>query len=403
MITSDYGFFVDNYVGTYHILDHHGNAMLVSEEFHPARDGEKKLIKKRLFCDDFKTNRYLLLDLANIDISKDSEILDFCNKYGLPYSSAKINDQQPGYYIMGLECPETVYQSWDPYYRNDTMSIKEFCRHVSTAKRMMQIKYELENKDKNPLNMLQYLLPLLLYDRVDLYEFNDDDPERHTLTTSFQYYFLSVCHKRHPLNGKLAVDLFHFRREIHDISNKQNKVYINEELYRLLQNPYIQKLYDLIIAVCTLDTIALNQIEYDEFFNLKIPADLDISKELQQIMYDVAPFVLADSINELMQQVHPQMTPTENGEFDVDWNFNFQFEGFCMELLLMISSKNMLKKCKNPTCEKFFSPNEGHLDRIYCSHRCGSLVAKRRQRIKDRENPNRLREKPRFESRKKNK
>ena len=102
MITSDYGFFVDNYVGTYHILDHHGNAMLVSEEFHPARDGEKNLIKKRLFCDDFKTNRYLLLDLANIDISKDSEILDFCNKYGLPYSSAKINDQQPGYYIMRL-------------------------------------------------------------------------------------------------------------------------------------------------------------------------------------------------------------------------------------------------------------------------------------------------------------
>lgn len=46
MITSDRGFFVDNYVGTYRIVDDNGNAILVSEEFHPAREGEKKTNKK---------------------------------------------------------------------------------------------------------------------------------------------------------------------------------------------------------------------------------------------------------------------------------------------------------------------------------------------------------------------
>lgn len=400
MITSDRGFFVDNYVGTYRIVDDNGNAILVSEEFHPAREGEKKLIKKRLFCDDFKTNQYLLVDLANIDTSKDAEILDFCNRYGLPYSSAKINDQQPGYYIMGIDFTEEAYAAWNPYYRNDTMTKSEFCRHVSTAKRMMQIKYELESKEKKPLDMLKYLLPLLLYDRFALYNFDGDDPECHTPTTAFQYYFLSVRHKSKTTQGKLAIDLLDFCSEIQAIGKNQNKVYIDKELSHLLRKPYIQKLYNLIIEVCKLDTAALNQMEYDEFFSLTVPFDLDIPQELQQIMYDVAPFVLADSINELMHQVHPQMTPTANGEFNVDWNFNFQFEGFCMELLLMISSKNMLKKCKNPTCEKFFTPNEGHLDRMYCSHRCGSLVAKRRQRMKDKENPDRPRNKPGFASRK---
>lgn len=46
MITSDRGFFVDNYVGIYRIVDDNGNAILVSKEFHPAREGEKKANKK---------------------------------------------------------------------------------------------------------------------------------------------------------------------------------------------------------------------------------------------------------------------------------------------------------------------------------------------------------------------
>lgn len=113
----------------------------------------------------------------------------------------------------------------------------------------MQIKYELESKEKKPLDMLKYLLPLLLYDRFALYNFDGDDPECHTPTTAFQYYFLSVRHKSKTTQGKLAIDLLDFCSEIQAIEKNQNKVYIDKELSRLLRKPYIQKLYNLIIEV----------------------------------------------------------------------------------------------------------------------------------------------------------
>ena len=48
MITSDIGFWVDNYVGTYQIIESEGKKYIASKEFHPARNGEAELKKKRL-------------------------------------------------------------------------------------------------------------------------------------------------------------------------------------------------------------------------------------------------------------------------------------------------------------------------------------------------------------------
>ena len=47
MITSDIGFWVDNYVGTYQIIESEGKKYIASKEFHPARNGETELKKKR--------------------------------------------------------------------------------------------------------------------------------------------------------------------------------------------------------------------------------------------------------------------------------------------------------------------------------------------------------------------
>jgi len=400
MITSDIGFKVVNYVGTYHLVDDNGVIRIVSKEFHPSRKEEQALNSKILFSDNFKTNEYITVELANINIKKDQEILDFCNKYGLPYSSVKVQEVNPGYNIWGLPVSEQEYAQFDPYYRQDTMSHFEFCRHVSTAKRMMQVKHEIESSEKNPVTMLKYLFPLLLYDRIGLYDFNEGDPERHSKTMEFQYYYLNVINRRKMNDHNPMLDLFEFCSEIQGLAKGTNKVPLGDDDITLLKNPFVNKLYRFIIEVMKLNTKFLNSVTRDEFFNITLPDNVEISTELKNLMYDIAPTVLSDSINELLCLVHPKMEYS-NASFHVDWDFNFLFEGFSMELLLMLSSSNMLKKCQNPTCEKFFTPNNGHMDKMYCSHRCGSLVAKRNQRIKDKLDPNRPRLEPGFKSRKK--
>lgn len=41
MITSDIGFWVDNYVGTYQIIESEGKKYIASKEFHPASKNER--------------------------------------------------------------------------------------------------------------------------------------------------------------------------------------------------------------------------------------------------------------------------------------------------------------------------------------------------------------------------
>lgn len=83
----DRGFFVDNYVGHYHMQDHKGEKYIVSEEQRFSQDDKHKLQKKRIFEFDNRDYEYIYMELANVDIMSDKAILDYCNKYGLPHSS----------------------------------------------------------------------------------------------------------------------------------------------------------------------------------------------------------------------------------------------------------------------------------------------------------------------------
>ena len=93
----DRGFNVDNYVGTYHIEDNEtiGARMIVSEEFNRPTCDEIPLKKKQIFSFD-SSDKFLFLELANLNISRDEDILSYCNKYGLPYSSQVCTDAELG-------------------------------------------------------------------------------------------------------------------------------------------------------------------------------------------------------------------------------------------------------------------------------------------------------------------
>lgn len=98
----DKGITVYNYVGTYTIQKRDNTPVIVSNEYKPAKEGEPIVPIKQLFSYDARDWDYISFHLANVDIHKPQSILDFCNTYGLPYSSSKIDDIHPGYYFMGM-------------------------------------------------------------------------------------------------------------------------------------------------------------------------------------------------------------------------------------------------------------------------------------------------------------
>lgn len=402
MITSDIGFWVDNYVGTYQIVENQGKQYIVSKEYHPAKRGEPELKKKRLFMDLFTNNEYILIQLANVNTDSEDSILNFCNQYGLPYSSSRIDDEQPGYFIMGLDVDEKTYATWFPLYRQDNMQVYEFKRHVLSAQRILNVKTEIESQNRNYENLFKYLMPMLLYERSELYEFNPDDPQRFTSTMKFQYYYLSVLNKvRKNQPRSFVCEIFDFIVETQAIGRRENKVAITNEIENLFRYEYPNKLHKFLLDLIRYDNDQLNEVQISDLNEIEFSEGFHLSDETKNQLDEIASSILSDVISEVLQQVHPIMMVDENGKISSKWDLKYLYEGILVETLVMTSSENNLKKCANPSCGKFFTPNPGRNDKIYCSHTCGSNVAKRRQRMRDRENPNRDRLEPGFKNRKK--
>lgn len=403
MLTSNFGFCVTNYVGHYNIDILDGKRMIVSNEFRNAREDEQSLKKRNIFLDDFQKENYILMNLAAVDVKNETSILEFCNNYGLPISSALIADLNPGYFIMGIDCTETQYAQFDPFYRQDKMSVNEFLTHVYRSRHLLSLKNEIEidPSKRNPKNLFESLMPLLFYERRWLYDFDGyDEVETVTPTARFRDFVLNNS------LGKLKTKKTHFTRDVHyfflAIKNLNTRSNIDEQLIQDLKSDYWEKLYKMLIEFTKLPTKMLNDIVTDEYDNVILANDFKFSPALIASMYEVAPTILSDIINEGLYSVHPNMRINENtGKFAVDWQITYLYEGVLVELMILIAADMHFQKCANPTCNKFFLANLGYNDRIYCSHRCGVLVAKRKQRKLDKENPNRERNPAKFQGRKK--
>ena len=140
----DKGFFIENYVGNYEMqvnseLD---ATMIVSKEVNFAEGEAPSLLKKRIFEFDRRDDDYIFLQLANVDISFDDSILDYCNRYGLPYSSQICYDKESGIDEgVNLDTAKRLSERVSTVYsRNTTMDRLEFCRLAVQVRKLMELK-----------------------------------------------------------------------------------------------------------------------------------------------------------------------------------------------------------------------------------------------------------------------
>lgn len=398
----DKGFSVINYVGTYNITHtKDGTDLIVSNEYKPTRCNERELQTKTLFTYDARNWDYISLHLANVNIKKNKSILEYCNKYGLPYSSTKISDEQPGFYIMGLDVDEVTYARCYPHYRQDTMSKFEFCRHVTTVRNLLRVKSALENNPRSIEDLLPSFLSLLLFDRKYIYDFDSDDPTPESSVLRFQYYFLSYIKKKYDdVHVSLDVQVLNFINDYYMHVTKPKEFPVSVEHYQDLKGEIWLNLYQILIDVFLENRAEV--LNVDEYGNVSIKVITTFKTETINSIYQHASIVLCETINEYLIKVHPILTSSTPGIIDGDWMLRYQFDGIMMELFIMLTKNNQYKKCVNPTCGCFFPALPGS-NRLYCDIPCKNAVAKRLQRERDKLDPNRKRLKPGFEGRKQNK
>lgn len=375
----DYGFFVKNYVGNYRMLKFDNEKYIVSDEYYNAKDNKKELEIKEIFVDEYKENEYAIMKLSKIDVNSDKQIIEFCNKYGLPYSSVTISENiEENIRVRRLY--DYICETKHPYFHRDCMTRAEFCKYVVNAKNYLNLLNELKKQTPDMKNLICSLLYILIFERIwDKSFLEPEEYINYTLTGQFRYNLQNE--KFDDLHGasvkELLYILFEFCKQtakdsavLRDYCNNMINL-INKLIFYIDKNGY--------------------SIDIDENFDITSENDFAYDQELKQIACKISYQVLADSITEGISNVRQVLYPNYKGkgEYKAIHKFRYMYEGIYQELFLLCTNGERIHKCQNITCNKYFTSNSNR--KMFCSHKCASTVAKRRQRERDKENPNRER------------
>lgn len=409
------GFPVYNYVGKYKFDWYENNCFIVSEEANSSENDTSALEYKRIEIGKYIDDNFLVIEMANVNLKDDFSILAFCNKYGLTRSYAKLNDLQPGwapfYYLGDYE----QYSKDFPFYYNDNMTLFEFKKHILAAKHYLKVITEINSwkealENCNPASMLENLLPILLFQRSHIFDFDDSAPEPITITGRFQKLFLSMLHKHNlDIEGLKLFDLinsitsflkkkqYELATISSDTSLTSKQVYdkfISQNNCRAqfaydLGTHYVNCLVDfLYLTLAILEINDCKNVKTTKYGTIKIKSEIKIIPEFVELMYLLAPGIISEMITEELS--HLKLGIQYNGNYFEPKSDNFfLYDAMLMDLYITLSKKSIIRKCANPKCDCFF-PCIGHHNKIYCSTRCAQLVAKRNQRARDkkRKKPN---------------
>ncbi len=422
----DKGFFVENYVGNYEMqVSSELNAtMIVSKEVNCAEGEEPSLRKKRIFEFDRREDDYIFLQLANVDISCNDSILEYCNRYGLPYSSQICCDEESGIdEDVNLDTAKRLSKRISTIYsRNDTMDRLEFCRLAVQVRKLMELKEILDAPvmdESACVRLIPLLTYLIFYSREFIYDYDETDPLPHTRIMNLQYCFHLFCRVNKKLSQRLspADRIATFLQQYKHLAEDQELVsdpmllsdLMSEENQRVLSvfgqiflqdkysrpqvivssdaTEYVVTLKDRTVLAeeAKLAVHTKNQFSIDEYRWVTFDDEVKYEgnkDELRQLSFDV----LRDAVNEGLTRVTPRLI-FEKGALHGEWQLRYQMEGIYMELFTELASDSLYRLCANPTCGKFFSVSRNRPNKIYCCHECAALQAKRNQRARKKSAP----------------
>lgn len=201
-----------------------------------------------------------------------------------------------------------------------------------------------------------------------------------------------------PLDERYAVC---FRRWFHDQS-KDNYLYIYGEsklnqyidyMITLLKNKsqkfwlYLPE-YDQCLSLINyinncFDVNFIEQQNLDSFHTNVINNITRFPHEALDILKSVCIYTIETELNNSLYYINPRIKVMSNGKLTGDWYISDLYIALCLDIYLSFASDKTFRKCINPTCNQYFEVDPGDTRKKYCSPRCAQLMAKRKQRERE--------------------
>lgn len=316
----------------------------------------------------------LAIAFANIDESDKTQVLAFCNAYGLPYSSqrclgkrAHLDDENHSVLIndfsfiddtlyLGDVLAEKDYAGTDAEVslqytlfeidEIDIMSLHLFTRCVKIVRSLLVIQSYLIRHEGTQTGVIYALAYLLHYSARGIHYLL---PRIEAPTLRTAEYF--ATHKR--------------------ISHTQLLKNI-----RKTDADYACQLQNFLAVV---DKHMLHTLDYydKDLLTKKQLTAIILAEDVPSISLDhaFARRVLLDIINDNIYTARPQMDLAQE-KFTSLWQCSYLMQAIYLDLYQLLLNPGEYHRCANPECSNYFLISGRRADKRYCSNRCASKMGK---------------------------
>ena len=323
----------------------------------------------------------VLMEYIAVDTTRPDSILSFCNKYGMPHNIKYSVRDDHDYIFNSTSIEQSIFEAdlTLPFNEPFRLSISLFkmAESISSLRRIVSLYSALNTKDY--LTIIDVVLYALVNDHKHDAVFNKNS------LGVFNYYFREYVDDTRlpPMTKNEQVLSFLDEIEQDTLETETMPQYSGDYSYP----QHKHKLWQAIIVFLRQ---ILNKYQIQEFSNdyhVIYDKELIIS-EIINDEYPEEDFILLsnaiflDLMNVELQDIHPEFIVIDS-QLVPNWRISSLEQAMAAELFTIINPFSQIKKCANPTCNHFFSTSTDNSRKIYCSTSCAQLMAKRKQRARE--------------------
>lgn len=324
-------------------------------------------LEEKLICDVF----------SNLDLKSDSDILRFCNCFGLP-TPHLMNPTHT------LHIEERTSQS---------SSVVDFGRCVVFVRNVVALTHESQQSASmcDWVTVLQCILYFLFIADSKFFPMSNKADQNTYWIDQFRRSFYLYCQEALEETGEVPSNaslIYGFLAET-DKFIKRYKPNTSEPPWKepWQINPACKELVSLLCALVCKDTTIDLKVQ-DPFGQFTIEAELWRNKVFSHI--DIIPskiayqgkLLLCHIMNYHMSHFHNKLIVSAEGHIVRTVMPRTLLDVMFAELYMVQGSATAIAKCENKTCGRYFTRIKGRKSRIYCCDQCKNCVASRNMRKK---------------------
>lgn len=316
----------------------------------------------------------LAIAFANIDESNKTQVLAFCNAYGLPYSSqrclgkrAHLDDENHSMLINDFSFID------DTLYLGDVLAEKDYAGTDAEVSLQYTL-FEIDEIDIMSLRLfsrcVKIVRSLLI---VQSYLFRHEGTQA-GVTYALAYLLHYSARGIHYLLPRIeaptlrTAEYFALHKRISHTQLLKN--------IRKTDADYACQLQDFLAVVDKHMLHTLDDYDKDLLTKKQLNAII-LAEDVPSISLDhaFARRVLLDIINDNIYTARPQMDLAQE-KFTSLWQCSYLMQAIYLDLYQLLLNPGEYHRCANPECSNYFLISGRRADKRYCSNRCASKMGK---------------------------